>query len=258
MVRVRVMSAMAYDLESYESSGVADPKITVVGELPGLTQAFEIARVYKGAQGLYEEAVALADPDGRIIWDRPSRVIELRGEMFEDLFRTQVRERLDITSTRDHTLLLYLDGALVGRVPVFIDAPHSAAGAGVLVEATREALKKSAVCWITIPQRGGGEVTRPAWYVQQGDAIFVLSGAGEQQLPGIEEAASVTVTIKSKDVKATIGTAPADVRIVTDAGEFERIATIGLGTRLNLTDGQDAMQRWKDTCVLAELTPRVA
>lgn len=256
MSDVRVMSAMAYDLAAYKDSGFADPSITMRGELPGVTQEFEISRVYKGSQGRVEEVVALADPSGTIIWQSPTRVLELRGQMFEDLFRTRVDERLTLTSTEEHTLVIYIDGRLSARLPVFINAPASAHGNGVFDEAAQAALKKSALCWLTIPQTKGGDVTRPAWYVQQGTSIYVLAGESEQRLPGLQDASSVTITIKSKDVKATIGTMQADVRVVTDDEEFERIAALGLGTRLNLKDGNDAMQRWKDTCVLAELKPR--
>jgi hypothetical protein len=42
---------------------------------------------------------------------------------------------------------------------------------------------------------------------------------------------------------------------VEDADEFERVAGLGLGERLNLPDGQDALQRWVDTCRMVELTP---
>ncbi|MEX2324621.1 MAG: hypothetical protein WD576_02625 [Nitriliruptoraceae bacterium] len=257
MSRVRVMSALAYDLLEYEGSGLADPRIVMMGELPGVTRPFEIARVFKGSQGRYEEFVAIADASGTVVWQSNPRVIELRGEMFEDLFRTQVRHRLPITSTDEHTLLMYIDGNLAARVPVFIHAPDSVAGEGVFTEATQAALKKSAVCWITIPQgKKKGSVTRPAWYVQQGASLFVLKGGDEQELPGLENAQTVTLTIKSKDIKSTIGTTEADVRIVTDDDEFERIAAIGMGTRLNLKDGERALERWKQTCVLAEITPR--
>ena len=47
----------------------------------------------------------------------------------------------------------------------------------------------------------------------------------------------------------------ADVRVVpNDSDEFEKIATQGMGTRLNLKDGEAALQRWKDTCTMVELT----
>ena len=255
MSRVQLMSAMAYDVESYESTGVADPVIRVLGELPSGSQPFGITRVYKGSQGMYEEVLAIADPDGVIVWESAPRLIELRGQMFEDLFRRTVTDRIDITSTREHTLVFYLDGQIVGRVPVFIDAPESVRAAGVLMEAAETALKKGSICWLTIPQADGTALSRPAWYVQQGQKLFVVKGEAEQELPGLEHARQVTLTVKSKDVKATIGDMPADVRVVTDAAEFERIAAMGLGTRLNLTDGEAAMDRWKATCTIVELTP---
>src|SRR5690625_862769 len=108
MSRVTVMSAIAYDLESYEETGVADPALTVLGELPGPARSFGISRVYKGSQGMYEEVLVLADPDGVVIWESDPRVIELRGEMFEDLFRRVVNDRVEISSGGEHTLVMYL------------------------------------------------------------------------------------------------------------------------------------------------------
>lgn len=256
MSRVQLMSAMAYDLDSYAAAGAADPVIRVYGELPAGSQPFGIHRVYKGSQGRYEEVAAIADPDDVVIWESDPRVIELRGQMFEDLFQRTITDRVEITSFREHTLVFYLDGQLVGRVPVFIDAPQSVRAAGVMMEAAETALKKGSLCWLTIPQPTGAPVTRPAWYVQQGQKLFVLKGEREQELPGLENARTVTLTVKSKDIKATIGEMPADVRVVTDEEEFERIASIGLGTRLNLPDGDGALERWKATCTLVELTPR--
>jgi hypothetical protein len=256
MARVKLMSAMAYDLGSYEETAVADPVIRVLGELPAGSRPFGINRVYKGAQGTYEEVLALVDPDDRVIWESQPRYLELRGAMFEDLFRRRVDERLEITSTGEHSLVFYLDGGLVGRVPVFIDAPESVAGAGVLLEATATALKKGSICWISIPQPDGTEVSRPAWYVQQGPKLFVVKGETEQELPNLEHNDVVDVTVKSKDIQATIGVLTCDVRVVTEAEEFERIAALGLGTRLNLPDGDAALDRWKQHCTVVELSPR--
>jgi hypothetical protein len=256
MARVKLMSAMAYDLETYEDTAVADPVIRVLGELPGGSRPFGIHRVYKGAQGTYEEVLALVDPDGTVIWESDPRYLELRGMMFEDLFRRRVDERVEITSIGEHTLVFYLDGQIVGKVPVFIDAPESVAGAGVLLEAAETALKKGSICWVRIPQPDGTEVSRPAWYVQQGSKLFVVKGETEQELPNLERNDVVDVTVKSKDVKAAIGVLTCDVRVVTDAEEFERIAALGLGTRLNLPDGDGALERWKQHCTVVELTPR--
>jgi len=255
MTRVKLMSAMAIDLATLDE-GVVDPVIRVLGELPGACEPFAVHRVYKGAQGVYEEVVVLADPEGLVLWQSTPRYIHLRGEMFEDLFRSRVTDRIGFTSADEHTLAFYLDGQLQARVPAFVDASESAREAGVVVDAAETALKKGSICWLTIPQADGGPVTRPAWYVQQGRKLFVLSGETEQQLPNLEAAETVTITVRSKEIQSAIGEMEADVRPVTDEEEFERIAALGLGTRLNLHDGDGALERWKRNCRLFELTPR--
>lgn len=252
---VKVLSAVAFDAAGFDATGRADPAVRVLAELPSSSEPFRINRVYKGAHGRYEEVLALADPSGTIIWESDPRIVQLRGEMYEDLFRLQVEESLTITDAGEHTLLLYLDGQLVGRVPVFVDAPRSLVANGATMDAVETALKKGAIVWLDIPQAGGEVVQRPAWYVQDGRTLYVIKGGKEQELPGLEAADSVTVTVKSKDIKATIAELPAGVRIVDDAAEFERIATLGMGTRLNLLDGQDALERWRSDCVMVHLTP---
>jgi hypothetical protein len=257
MSRVKLMSAMAFDLVSYEESMVADPVIRVTGELPAGSEPFGINRVYKGPQGRYEEVLAVADPDGRIIWETTPRLIELRGMMFEDLFRREIRDRLEITTPGEHAVLFYLDGELVGRIPVFIDAPGSAKTAGVVLDAAEVALKKGSICWLTIDQPRGGVATRPAWYVQQGSKLFVVKGGSEQELPNLENVETVTISVKSKEQKAALGELIADVRVVeSGSDEFERIAGLGVGTRLNLPDGEGALDRWKAECTIVELAPR--
>jgi len=71
MARVQLMSAMAYDVDTYESTGVADPVIRVLGELPGTSQPFSIHRVYKGSQGTYEEVLVLVDADDTVTGRAP-------------------------------------------------------------------------------------------------------------------------------------------------------------------------------------------
>jgi hypothetical protein len=245
MARVKLMSAMAYDRQTFEETGMPDPVIRVLGELPAFSQPFNVNRVYKGPQGMSEEVILLLDGDDRIIWERPQRLLELRGEMFEDLFRLEVKDDIRI------------DGREAGRVPVFIEAPESLTATGVLPDAAEVALKKGSIVWLEIPQQDGSTATRPAWYVQQGKKLFVLKGGSEQELPNLEHCDVVEMVVKSKDVKATIGRMSANVRVVENAsGEFEKIAGLGLGTRLNLPDGDGALERWKRECTLVELSPR--
>lgn len=257
MARVKLMKAMAYDAESFAQTGVPDPVIRVLGELPSRSEPFHVNRIYKGAQGRYEENIVLLDPDEVVVWERPARLIELRGEMFEDLFRTEVTEPIEIETSDEHQLVFLLDGQVAGRVPVFIEAPQSLTAMGALADAAETALKKGSIMWLSIPQPDGTTVSRPAWYVQQGGKLFVLKGPEEQELPHLEDNDVVRMTVKSKDVMAAIGTVDAEVRVVDNASdEFERIATLGMGNRLNLRDGNAALDRWRETCTLVELTPQ--
>jgi hypothetical protein len=254
---VQLLSAMAFDKHTFDTEYFADPVLRVLGELPAMSQPFQLDRVYKGPQGTVEEVVLLLDPNNTVIWQRPGKYLELRGMMFEDLFRMEVTQDIEITSTGEHAMVFLVDGEESGRIPVFIEAPESLKASGVAGDAASAALKKGSIMWVTIEQPKGGEVTRPAWYVQQGTKLFVLTGPDEQQLPNIASSDAVKVTVKSKDVKAAIAEAPADVRVIeNDSDEFAKIATLGMGNRLNLKDGEAAADRWKQTCTMVELTPR--
>jgi hypothetical protein len=252
---VKVLSAVAFDAAHFEETGRADPAVRVLAELPAKTEPFHVNRVYKGAHGRYEEVLAIADPSGTVVWESEPRLIQLRGEMYEDLFRLRVDASIQIADAGEHALLLYLDGQLVARVPLFVDAPRSLIASGATMDAVETALKKGSIVWLNIPQRGGDVVQRPAWYVQEGRSIYVIKGGREQELPGLESVEKVTVVVKSKDINATIAELPAGVRVVTDDAEFERVATLGMGTRLNLLDGQGALERWRNECVMVHLTP---
>jgi hypothetical protein len=112
------------------------------------------------------------------------RILQLRGEMYEDLFRLRVDAPITIGDAGEHTLLLYMDGQLVGRVPVFVDAPRSLIASGATMDAVETALKKGSIVWLNIPQQGGDVVQRPAWYVQEGRTLYVIKGGASRSCPG--------------------------------------------------------------------------
>lgn len=259
MLRVEVLSALVFDRESWdEQTGSVNPAIVVRGELPAHGRPFVIDRVYRGPQGVYDESFAIVAPDGTVVYQHPYGRITLRGQMFEDRFRDEVKDEVLITTADEHALVLLMSDRQVGRVPAFIDAPESVAAAGAINDVVESSLKKSAIIWVRIPQRRGGEVVRPAWFVYQGGKVYLLTGPQEQDLTNIHEADEVELVLRSKDVRSQVGDIPADVRVVdNDSEEFDRIAQAGVGTRLNLEDLEGAFERWKNTCTMVELTPRV-
>lgn len=258
VLNVELLSAIVFDHDSWDrETGSIDPAIVVRGELPATARPFAVDRIYRGPQGHYDESWAILDPDGQLVYQHDYGRIQLRGEMFEDRFRDVVREPIVFDRADEHTVVFVVSHAEIGRVPCFIDAPESATAAGVIGDALDATLKKSAIVWLTIPQQRGEDVTRPAWFVYQGGKVFVLTGPGEQDLTDLTAAEEIRLTARSKEDRSRIATVPASVRVVpNDSDEFERIAQLGLGTRLNLPDGDAAFDRWRSTCTLVELTPR--
>lgn len=259
MASATLLTAIAFDKATFEKDGLADPIIRTLGELPASSQPFELNRVYKAPQGVVEESVLLLAPDGRtVLWQRKHKKIELRGEMFEDLFRSSITEKIELTEHGEHTLVFLVDGQEAGRIPVWVEAEGSVIQSGALPDVIQAGLSKSSIIWLSIPQLDGSMQHRPAWYVHQGTKVFVLKGGTEQSLPNLENADVVDVSVKGKDVKAVIGTVKADARVVpNDTDEFESVAKLGLGTRLNLPDGEGALARWRNECTLVELSLRV-
>ena len=253
-----LLSAMVYDHSSWDQqTGTVNPALVVRGELPGSPQPFGVDRIYRGPSGIYDESFALLDPDGELVYQHPYARIPLRGEMFEDHFRDEVRESITIASAGEHTMVFVIGAAEVGRIPVFVDAPDSAVEAGALGDALAESLKKTSIIWLTIPQNDGAPIIKPAWFVYDGGKVFVLTGPGEQDLTGIAEADTVTLTARSKEERSEIASVPAIVNVVPNTSDlFGRVAQMGLGTRLNLPDGEAAFDRWRQTCTLVELSPQ--
>lgn len=113
-----------------------------------------------------------------------------------------------------------------------------------------EATKRAGLIWITVP---GGR-PRPAWHVWR-DAAYVLTGPGEQDVPGLAAAGQVTVEVPSKDTGGGLVCWTAQVSQV-DPGGTEWPAIIGalLAGRLNEPAAAPA-ERWAAHGNVYRLTP---
>jgi hypothetical protein len=115
-----------------------------------------------------------------------------------------------------------------------------------------EATKKSGLVWITVPGR------RPvaAWHVWRDDAAYVVTGPGEQPVPGLAEASRCDVTVRSTDKGGRIVTWRADVSpVLPDSDAWAEVVPAMLAARLNLTDAAGAERRWAQTCTVLRLAP---
>lgn len=125
--------------------------------------------------------------------------------------------------------------------------------------AVQESLKKSTIMWLR--WRGpDGERTMPVWYLYDAKAgkIYVLSGERQQVLPGAERIRECDVILRWKGKSANVAELGADVRVIrgTDP-DWTEIADKVAEKRLNIPGTpEDTARRWRDECVILELTLR--
>jgi hypothetical protein len=120
-----------------------------------------------------------------------------------------------------------------------------------------EALKKSTVAWIEVPGDGGtGGRAVPVWYGTLDGRVYVLTGGSEQRVPGLAEAGRVLLIARSKEQQSLVAEVEASARVVQPSDPlFARVTPVLLPRRLNLRDGDHAVDRWRKECTLVELTP---
>lgn len=264
MARADLHYALAVDEEIYTASrvdpSVLDPIVRVSGGVPGDARPFVVVRNYQGPQGFYTERFLIRDPQGRQVHDSGSRRIELQGEMFEDRFATRVG-RLDVDTVGEYSMTFFIDDAEVGTIPVFIEAGGGGDLRVAAEETFKSAIKKGEILWVSVPQppRGRKPVkahTQPVWFHSEGGKIYLLTGPGEQDVPGLADASTVEIIARSKDLRSRVTKVSATVhRLPSDSDEFAKIAEKMLSGRLNLPDGDAALERWRRDCAIVELTP---
>lgn len=120
-----------------------------------------------------------------------------------------------------------------------------------------EASRKTSLLWLRLP---GGAAPRAAWHVWHDGAAYVVHGvdatSDEQQLPGLDEAASVEITVRSKDTggRAVVWTARPFVVRPDDEG-WEAAAQALAGERLNAGNAETLTQRWAQSARIVRLEP---
>ena len=111
---------------------------------------------------------------------------------------------------------------------------------------------RTGLLWVR-PAPGGR--AWPAWHVWVGDAAYVVSGPGEQELPALD--GPVEVVLRSKDTGARLVTVPAEARRIGPEDDDWDDATAALkAERLNATDPDGQVQRWAERCTVTRLRPQ--
>jgi hypothetical protein len=117
-----------------------------------------------------------------------------------------------------------------------------------------EAMRKAAVAWLTVAPHA----PYPVWCAWIDDALYVVSGPGEQAAPGLAHAVSAEVSARG-DHGGHIITWPALVRRVPpDSPLWTVVAPQLAAKRLNGPPVAQLVPRWATECVVVRLTPAAA
>ncbi|GAA2282964.1 hypothetical protein GCM10010149_29620 [Nonomuraea roseoviolacea subsp. roseoviolacea] len=114
--------------------------------------------------------------------------------------------------------------------------------------AIEEGAKKSGVLWL------GLDRPRLAWHAWHDGAVYLVTGGGEQELPGLAGLDRVRVTLRSKDNGARLVDFEAAVEVVDQEAEREAVAALAK-ERLNAPDGAHLTDRWARESTVVRLTP---
>jgi hypothetical protein len=122
-----------------------------------------------------------------------------------------------------------------------------------------EACKKSGLIWVAVP----GSRDRAAWHVwheQDGaGSVYVVTGGGEQVLPGLADGIVVRVTVRSKDKGGRLVSWPGVVtRIAPGGEEWAAVIPALHAKRLNAHDGEAQPERWAANSAVFRIRPQGA
>lgn len=222
---------------------------------------FVVIRKISGPGGVYVDAVDIIDADGASlgVWEKQ---YEVDGESKPRQIVTELRG-VRFSGPGTYTLQYSIYDDVVGNFP-FTAVRESSPSAGIVPGPLDAALNKSTIAWVTvgepkpdkkIPRYADGK-SHPVWYGYQDGRVYVLVGPGEQDVPGILDAGLVKLHARSKDKRSLVDEVDCGVEVLPKGAEWDAIARdLLIGRRLNLRDGDAAVDRWKKDCEIVILTP---
>jgi hypothetical protein len=246
------------DSRVYDAEGAEGPSGIYLVALPGRTFPFVAYRAWKVPTGYVREEFRLIAPSGRLAFRWGPEVRRMVGSMDLTVEADVVTEAV-FEEAGTYIASFILEEEVIGEVdvPVYLQA-----AASQLPKAIEDGLKRSDVIWVGTEENGRPHMV-PAWFVYRQGRIYLLSrtepAPDEQTIPGRPDADDVVVITRRKGRDTSLDRFHAAVRVLAPGPEFEQAAAL-LADRRRDRHGPpaDAIKRWRDTCVIAELTPIVA
>jgi hypothetical protein len=116
-----------------------------------------------------------------------------------------------------------------------------------------EAVKKASLAWISV----GGAAARGLWCMPLEGSLIVVSGPGEQSVPGLAGADRATVRLRGDTGGLIVVWEATVARLTPGSDEWETVAPQLANKRLNASGTADELvARWAATdCAVVRLTP---
>ena len=136
-------------------------------------------------------------------------------------------------------------------------SPQSSAGSSADARAVfEEGLRKSATLWLRLQSLSA---PRAAWYVWVDGAAAVVHEGAEQKLPGLTDASTVTVIVRSKDKGGLLIEGEAlVVPVKPDDERWEPTVAALHSARQSPPDGEQQPARWAADSIVTRLEPTSA
>jgi hypothetical protein len=257
VVDAELVFANVVDRRSWETEGDGAIPLIYSIALPGRALPIVVTRFWKAPQGYVTESFEFVAPSGKIAYSSKPEVRRMTGQMdlmrFDDVVEDAILQELGI-----YAASFKIDGKTEGQVEfqLILQAPT-----GLPKEFETE-IKKVDALWVG-EESNGRDRAVPVWFVYHNGRIYLLHSdereSGEQQVPGLPDAAELIVLTRSKGRETRANRFHAAVRVIDPANpEFDTIAPL-LADRRRDRHGppQEAINKWKASCVIAELTPSV-
>jgi hypothetical protein len=253
--RARLRYAIAID-EQLHKQGSGDPVVHAFGNRGRQTQPFVVRRGWSGPQGAYVEDFRVVRSSDRLTMYRSDpRIVELAGEYYTN----DVEDRVGGVElpVGEYELVFTIDHEPVPGVPVFVEpGPGALGGAPVAVHPLiEETSKKSELVWLVYPGLEA-QSSRPAWHVWHKGAVYIVFDGDEQRMPGLADADSAIVCVRSKDKGGLLVAWRAAVELVPPGSPaWDEVVPLLVGKRLNNRDGDAAGDRWARESRVGRLIP---
>lgn len=257
MAGAELVFANVVDRRMWDNDGEAAIPLVYTISLPGRALPLVVARFWKAPQGYVTESFEFVAPSGRVAYRSKPQVKKMTGQMdltrSEDLVEDAIFEELGI-----YAASFKIDGRTEGQVEfqLLLQAPTG------LPKEIEDAVKKVDVLWVG-EEANGRDRAVPVWFVYEGGRIYLLHSdqpdSGEQQIPGLPDASELVVVGRWKYRETRSTRFHAAVRVIEPtSAEFDPIAGM-LADRRRDRHGppEEAIKKWKSSCVIAELTPSI-